>query len=130
MNSLVEVFYIKIKVKGYLENTTEKTKETFDTHAIKNKNKITYINDNTSYKIEINDNKIIMIRDNEDFSHKFTFDIDNITKSEYYIKELNTSIDVSIKTIELHQTSKQIKIVYEIIDNENKYIYILDMEWI
>ena len=128
MNSLVEVFYIKIKVKGYLENTTEKTKETFDTHAIKNKNKITYINDNTSYKIEINDNKIIMIRDNEDFSHKFTFDIDNITKSEYYIKELNTSIDVSIKTIELHQTSKQIKIVYEIIDNENKYIYILDME--
>ena len=128
MNYLMEVFYIKIRVKGYLKNITENTEEIIETNAIKNKNKITYKNNETSYKIETSNNKLIMIRDNQEFSHKFIFDIDNITKSEYYIKELNTSIDVKIKTIELYQTNKQIKIIYEIIENKNKYIYILDLE--
>ena len=104
--------------------------EEIDTFAIKNKNKITYIIDNTSYKLEINGKKIVMIRDNQEFTHKFVFDIDNITKSEYYIKELNTNIDVLIKTTKLRYTDKKIEIAYEIIDSENKYIYILDMEWI
>ena len=122
------MFNIRIKIKGYLENTNEKTKEIIDTNAIKNKNKITYLNNNTSHKIEFDDNKIILIRDNQEFSHKFIFDIDNITKSEYYIKELNTSIEVFVRTIELHKTEKQIKIIYEIIDDNNKYIYSLDLE--
>ena len=130
MNSSVEVFIIKIKVKGYLENISEKTKEIIDTHAIKNKNKITYSNKETSYKLEFVDNKIILIRDNKDFSHKFIFDIDNITESEYYIKELNTSIDVLIRTKNLIYNDKKIKIDYEIIDSQLNYSYVLDMEWI
>ena len=119
---------IRIKVKGYIKNITENTKEIIDTYAIKNKNKINYINEETTYKIETKENKIIIIRDNQKFSHKLIFDIDNVTKSEYYIKELNTSIDVMIKTIKIHQTDKQIKIEYEIIDNKDKYIYVLDLE--
>ena len=130
MNSETEVLFIKIKVKGYLKNIAEDTKELIETNAIKNKNKITYINNDTSYKIELRDNIIILIRENNDFSHKFIFDIDNTTKSEYYIKELNTNIDVLIKTTKLRYTDKKIEIAYEIIDSENKYIYILDMEWI
>ena len=39
----VEVFFIKIKVKGYLQNITENTKENIDTFGIKNKNIICYI---------------------------------------------------------------------------------------
>ena len=104
--------------------------EEIDTFAIKNKNKITYIIDNTSYKLEINGKKIVMIRDNQEFTHKFVFDIDNITKSEYYIKELNTDISVNIKTTKLQLNEKQIKINYEIVESKNKYIYILDLEWI
>ena len=119
---------IRIRVKGYIKNITENTKEIIDTYAIKNKNKINYINEETTYKIETKENKIIIIRDNQKFSHKLIFDIDNVTKSEYYIKELNTSIDVMIKTIKIHQTDKQIKIEYEIIDNKDKYIYVLDLE--
>ena len=125
---LMEVFFIKIKVKGHLENITEKTKDIIDTFAIKNKNKISYFDNDTSYKITILDNQIILIRDNKEFSHKFIFDIDNITKSEYYIKELNTSIDILIKTTKLIKTDNQIQIDYEIIDSNNKYSYILDME--
>ena len=128
MNSETEVFFIKIKVKGYLKNITENTKEIIDTYAIKNKNKLTYINNETSHKIEIKDNTIILIRENKDFSNIFIFDIDNITKSEYYIKELNTNIDVQVKTTKLKKTDKKIEIHYEIIDNLNKYIYTLDME--
>ncbi len=128
MNSQVEVLFIKIKVKGYLKNITENTKEIISTNAIKNKNKLTYIDNETSHIIEIKDKKIILIRENQEFIHKFIFDIDNITKSEYYIKEFNTSIDVSIKTTKISQTPNRISIDYEIIDNKNKYIYILDME--
>ena len=124
----MEVFFIKIKVNACLKNITENTQETISTNAIKNKNKITYKKDTTSYIIEIKENKILLIRDNDSFSHKFLFDIDNVTKSEYYIKELGTNIDVLVKTIALLQTDNQIKITYEIIDNHNKYLYTLDME--
>ena len=122
------MFLIKIRVKGYLNNITDKNKEKFDTFAIKNKNKITYMDKNTSYKIETKDNLIILIRDNKEFMHKFIFDIDNITKSEYYIKELNTNIEVEIMTTEIKITEEQIKIKYKIIDNNNEYIFFLDLE--
>ena len=126
---LLEVFFIKIKVKGSLKNNTEKTTEIIDTHAIKNKNKIDYINNETKYKIDIsNDRKIILIRDNEKFTHKFIFDIDKITESEYYIKELNVSIYVKVKTNRIICTENKLKIDYEIIDNNSKCTYILNME--
>ena len=80
--------------------------------------------------IETKDNLIILIRDNKEFMHKFIFDIDNITKSEYYIKELNTNIEVEIMTTEIKITEEQIKIKYKIIDNNNEYIFFLDLEWI
>ena len=66
------------------------------------------------------DKKLILIRDNEKFTHKFIFDIDKITKSEYYIKELNTSIDILIKTTNLIYNDKELKIDYEIIDSNNE----------
>ena len=125
---LMEVFFIKIKVTSHFKNITENTEDVFETFAIKNKNKISYFANVTSYKLTILDNQIILLRDNEEFSHKFIFDIDKITKSEYYIKELNTSIDVLIKTTKLIKNNHQIQIDYEIIDSNNKYSYILDME--
>ena len=125
---LLEVFNIRIKIKGYIENKTEKSKEKIDTYAIKNKDKLSYKHNDTTYKINILDKKLILIRDNEKFTHKFIFDIDKITKSEYYIKELNTSIDILIKTTNLIYNDKELKIDYEIIDSNNEYSYILDME--
>ena len=125
---LLEVFNIRIKIKGYIENKTEKSKEKIDTYVIKNKDKLSYKHNDTTYKINILDKKLILIRDNEKFTHKFIFDIDKITKSEYYIKELNTSIDILIKTTNLIYNDKELKIDYEIIDSNNEYSYILDME--
>ena len=128
MNSLMEVFSIKIKIKSTLKNINENTCEQAEIYAIKNKDKITYIINNTTYKIEIKNKKISVIRENEDFIHIFNFDIDKITKSEYYIKELNTSIEVLVKTNNLELSDKNIKIAYEIVDNNEKYVYNLDLE--
>ena len=122
------MFFIKLKIKGNLKNITENTDDLIDTYAIKNKNKITYKTNDTLYKITISDNKLILIRENEEFLHKFIFDIDNITKSEYYIKELRTTIELPIKTNKLIINDNNIVIEYIIIDNDNKYSYILDME--
>ena len=122
------MFLIKIKIKGNLKNISEKTNDLIETYAIKNKNKITYHNNDTIYKLTILDNEIILIRENEEFIHKFVFNIDNITKSEYYIKELRTTIDIPIKTNKLIIKENNIIIEYIIIDNDNEYSYILDME--
>lgn len=125
---LLEVFYIKIRIKNTLKNYNEKTEDLIETFALRNKGKISYQNDNTIYKLLLSDKKILLIRETEEFIHKFVFDLDNITKSEYYIKELNTSIDISIKTTKLNISENRIEIDYEIIDNNNQYSYILDME--
>ena len=125
---LLEVFYIKVRIKNTLKNYNEKKEDLIETFAIKNKEKISYHDDNTIYKLLISDKKTLLIRETEEFIHKFVFDLDNITKSEYYIKELNTSIDISIKTTKLNISENRIEIDYEIIDNNNQYSYILDME--
>lgn len=125
---LLEVFYIKIRIKNTFKNYNEKTEDLIETFAIKNKEKISYQNNNTIYKLLLSDKKTLLIRETEEFIHKFVFDLDNITKSEYYIKELNTSIDISIKTTKLNISENRIEIDYEIIDNNNQYSYILDME--
>ncbi len=111
-----------------MKNITENKDNIIDTYAIKNKNKISYLDDNTSYKITIIDKEIMLIRDNEEFTHRFMFNIDKITQSEYYIKELNTSIKVKVKTNKIIQNEKKIMIEYEIIDSNDKYSYTLDME--
>ena len=126
---LLEVFYIKIKIKNLIKNYNEKNENLIETSAIKNKNKISYYNEDTTYKLFFSDKKIMLVRESKEFIHKFIFDLDNITKSEYYIKELNTNLDILIKTTKIKKSSKRIEIDYEIIDNNNKYSYILDMEW-
>ena len=125
---LLEVFYIKIRIKNTLKNYNEKTENLIETFAIKNKNKIRYYNNNTTYKLLLSEKKIILIRETNEFIHKFVFELDNITKSEYYIKELNTNIDILIKTTNLNISENRIEINYEIIDNNNQYSYVLDME--
>ena len=56
---LLEVFNIRIKIKGYIENKTEKSKEKIDTYAIKNKDKLSYKHNDTTYKIPNVNNKLI-----------------------------------------------------------------------
>ena len=124
---LLEVFFIKIKLKGYLENITENTKELIDTKGIKNKDKITYIIENTKYKIELKDKELVLTRENNEFIHKMIFKENKTTETKYYIKELKTDLSLKILTTKLEIELNKILINYEIIDNDNKYIYVIEM---
>ena len=125
---VLEVFFIKIKVKSSLENMTEKKTEKIETFAIRNKNKIKFYHNETKIDISIDNDKLTLIRENDNFIHKFEFKLNKETKSEYYIKEYSSSIEVNILTTNLLIKDKRIEINYIIKDSNDEYYYILDME--
>lgn len=120
------MFFIKIKVKGYLENLTENKKDLIDTKAIKNSNTISYIIDKTKYKIIIGKNKITLLRENDEFTHGMLFEENKTNKSEYYLKESNYSLEFNILTTNLSIDKNKINITYKIIESDNIYNYVLE----
>lgn len=121
------MFFIKIKVKGYLKNITDNTEVPINTTSIKTTNTISYIEDNTKYKIMIDGKKIIFTRENEEFSHGIIFE-ENITHpSEYYLKKSNYSLEFNILTTNINITENKIDITYQVIESENIYHYVLDL---
>ncbi len=123
----LEVFIIKIKVKGYLENKANDEKLLIDTFGIRNKNNLSYKQEDVIYKIKIFDNKIILIRENSDFINTFIFEKNKNTKSEYYLKKYATNIDIELRTQELFIDDKKIEIRYIIKDTSEEYHYIIEM---
>lgn len=121
------MFFIKIKVKGYLKNLTENTEELIDTQVIKNSNVISYIQNDTKHKIILDKNKITLLRDNNEFSHGMIFEETKTHPSEYYLKESNYSIEFNILTTKLVLEKNKIDITYKIIESENIYNYVLEM---
>ena len=121
------MFFIKIKVKGYLKNLTEKKEELIDVNAIKNSNEIRYIKENTKHKIILDTDKITLIRENEEFSHGMIFELNKQHSSEYYLKCQNYSLEFNILTTKLIMEENKINITYKIIENDNIYNYVLEM---
>ena len=121
------MLFIKIKVKGYLKNITEATKENIDTYGIKNNNIISYIIDNTKYKLILEDSKITLLRENNEFSHGMIFEENKTHSSEYYLKESNYSLEFNIETTKLIYNENKIDITYKIIESENIYNYVLEV---
>lgn len=121
------MFFIKIKVKGKLINLTEKTSELIDTNGIKNKNEISYVNNNIKHKIIIKDKRITLKRENLEFSHIMIFELNKTNPSEYYLKESNYSIDFNIKTTKLMLNDNKIDITYEVLESTTMYNYILEV---
>jgi hypothetical protein len=52
---------IRIKVKGYLRNITDNEIFEFEERGIKNKDKITFNNNDIKYSIKCNDNEIMIL---------------------------------------------------------------------
>ena len=111
------MFIIKIKVKGYLRNLTENTEELIDTISIKNSNVISYIIDDTKYKLIIENNKITLIRESNEFSHMMLFEENINHSSEYYLKESKYSIEFNILTTKLIIDTNKINISEKISKN-------------
>ena len=121
------MLFIKIKVKGYLKNLTETTKEIIDTTGIKKSNVISYIFDNTKHKLIIENSKIILQRENEDFSHTIIFNNNTTNISEYYLKKYHTSLEFNIETTKLIINKNKINITYRIIESNEIYNYVLEV---
>lgn len=122
-----KVFNIKTTVHGYLKNITENTIDSFDTTAKINNNQYQYIDNDTTYTIKQQNNTIIFTRENSEMQHTMIFNLNKITTSEYYLKELHTSLEFNIKTNFLNITEQQFKINYQILETNNEYEYIIEM---
>lgn len=117
---------IKIKVKGYLKNITENELLEFEEKGIKNKNKITYYNDNVKNIIKFNDKEIILIRESDDFVNTFVFNR-NDSYSNYLLKENNYDIDLAVNTIMMNILDNSIYIKYVINETNCEYEFKIEV---
>ena len=117
--------YIKIKIKGYLKN--DETNTSIDTTGILSDNTITYQSDNIKTKIIINKDTLTMIREDDKMKHIMLFNKNKKEKSEYFIKEMNYSLEFNIITKEIQIDKKRIHILYNIIETNSLSEYNIEM---
>lgn len=118
---------IKIKIKGFLKDIDEGTITNIDTFGIKNKNKITYKEETVTNTILQEEDKLILIRENDEFKNILIFDLNKETISEYLLKENDLTIELNIKTNLVEIDNNYIKVRYLVIDSDNEYEYNIEM---
>ena len=119
--------YIKIRIKGFLKDIDEGTITNIDTFGIKNKNKITYKEETVTNTILQEEDKLILIRENDEFKNILIFDLNKETISEYLLKENDLTIELNIKTNLVEIDNNYIKVRYLVIDSDNEYEYNIEM---
>ena len=72
------------------------------------------------------DDKVTILRENNEFSHEMIFECNKKYSSEYYLKELKYSLEFTIKTLKLNIEKNKIDITYQIIESDNIYNYVLE----
>lgn len=117
---------IRIKIKGYLKNITDNEIFEFEEKGIRNKNKITFNNNNIKYSIKCDNNEIILIRDGDDFVNTFVFNKKN-SNSNYFLKENGYDMDMEVITSNIEISDELIYIGYEIISTSCKYEFKIEM---
>ena len=117
---------IRIKIKGYLKNITDNEIFEFEEKGIKNKDKITFNNNNVKYSIKCNNSEIILIRDGDDFINTFVFNKKN-SNSNYFLKENGYDMDMEVITSNIEISDELIYIGYEIISTSCKYEFKIEM---
>lgn len=122
----LEVIFIRVKIKGYLKNISSNEVLEFNEKGIKNNNKITYTSDNVKNIIKINNNKIFLIRESDDFLNTFVFDKEK-SVSNYLLKENGYSLDLDVVTLYIDICEYSIFIKYKIVDTNNDYEFKIEM---
>ena len=124
----LDVIFIRILIKGYLKNISENEIVNFECKGIKNKNKVTYVDNDVRFNIKINDDNVMLIRDDADFINTFIFDKNKKNSiSNYLIKENNCDVDIGIDVIDLKIDDDIIYIKYLISETNCIYEYKLEM---
>ena len=124
----LDVIFIRILIKGYLKNISENEIVNFECKGIKNKNKVTYVDNDVRFNIKINDDNVMLIRDGADFINTFIFDKNKKNSiSNYLIKENNCDVDIDIDVIDLKIDDDIFYIKYLISETNCIYEYKLEM---
>lgn len=124
----LDVIFIRILIKGYLKNISENEIVNFECKGVKNKNKVTYVDNDVRFNIKINDDNVMLIRDGADFINTFIFDKNKKNSiSNYLIKENNCDVDIDIDVIDLKIDDDIIYIKYLISETNCIYEYKLEM---
>lgn len=118
--------FIRVKIKGYLKNITENELCEFEQKGIKNKNKITYANDNIKNTIKIGDNEIMLIRDGNEFVNTFVFNKDS-SSCNYLLKDNNYDVDIDIISSTIEVRDDYIYVRYVVVDSNCEYEYKIEM---
>lgn len=123
----LEVIFIRVLIKGYLKNISENEITNFEYRGIRNKNKITYVDDDSvKFSIKIGDDEIIVIRDGNGFINTFVFNV-NRSNCNYFVKDNNYDVDIKVDTIYMEVSDNIIYIKYLIVDSGCVYEYKLEM---
>lgn len=118
---------IKIRIKGFLKDIDEGTITNIDAFGIKNKNKITYNEETVANTVLQEDDKLILIRENDEFKNILIFDLNKETISEYLLKENDLTVELNIRTNLVEIDDNYIKVRYLVIDSDNEYEYNIEM---
>ena len=118
----------KIKAKQIIKNSNENLQK--DLYIIKNDNLFIFNDDGTKTKLVIDDNKVSIIRDNEESYMEMVFDLNNTQKCHYMLKETNTILDLEVYTKKINLKNKKIEIIYELYSS-NEYVdkFNYKLEW-
>lgn len=104
---------LKCLVEYKIYNNEEKILKN-NIKAVYNDNKLSFRDDNDSIKISINTDNIIMTKENLTSTITFNFIKDKKTEGKYFIKLLNSYVNMTIYTKVLEISTYRIYIEYEI----------------
>lgn len=67
-----------------------------------------------------------MIRENDEMLHKMIFSSES-ENTEYYIKEIRKSMNITIEDTKIQLQDNKIEINYKIKETDNEYTYVMEM---
>lgn len=111
---------IRVRVQGYLKNINDNEILTFDEKGIKNKNKIIYTNSGVKYSIKIEYEKIILIREGNNFISTLVFSKKK-SSGNYFLKNEGYDVDINVETFKINTDDNFILIEYKVIDSDVCY---------
>lgn len=118
----------KVHLKGYLKDLTNNTRTSFETKAIKNKNKISYpFNDEIYILKTVAPNHLILNRKTKEIDCTFSFQLGQNLPTIYTMIENDLSLEIEIRTDYLKITENNIKVKYTVIDSDISYEYNIEM---
>ena len=119
---------MKIHLKGHLKDLTNNEITTFETQAIKNKNKLSYCINNEKYILYLKSPKqLILNRETEEINSTLYFENEKTKASIYNIKNNDITLEINIKTNHIELSDTTIKISYTVIDSDTEYEYKIEM---